>query len=426
MVKFIHAADVHLDSPLRGLERYEGAPLAALRGATRRAFENLIELALAQAVDLVLLAGDLYDGEWKDYRTGLFFAQQMARLQAANIPVLIIAGNHDAASQITKVLRLPKNVHVCATAAPETRYFDQLGIAVHGQGFATRAVTVDLSSAYPLAEAGLFNIGLLHTALDGRPGHEPYAPCSVAGLRTRGYHYWALGHIHQRSIVNKEPWIVYPGNLQGRHSRETGAKGAVLVEVNNGAVERVTFHPLDVVRWAQCAVDVSSASTFDDCYAQLEPALRTAIPPAEERLLAVRVRLTGRSALHSQLHSRHEHFVNEVRALATSLGVGTLWLERVVLDTAPATAPLLPERHDALGGLVRSIRDLELDPTRLAALATEVEDLSTRLPLELRCGDDAFDPTQPEVLLGCLDEVKALLLERLLGTDATGASDILQ
>ncbi|MBK1642132.1 DNA repair exonuclease [Chromatium okenii] len=414
-MKFIHAADVHLDSPLRGLERYEGAPLAALRCATRRAFENLITLALTEAVDVVVLAGDLYDGEWKDYRTGLFFAQQMARLQAADIPVCLIAGNHDAASHITRVLRLPKNVHVFATTAPETKVFESLGVAVHGQGFATRAVTDDLSRNYPLAHSDLFNIGVLHTALDGRPGHEPYAPCSIAGLRSQGYHYWALGHVHQHSIISQAPWIVYPGNVQGRHSRELGAKGAVLVEVSDGAVSSVTFHSLDVVRWAQCVIDLSAVASLDDGYDAIEAALRAASVQAEERLLAVRVRLNGNCALHAQLHAHHDQIVNNVRALTNGLGASEVWLERVMIETTSAAAPAVADRHDALGDLLRLIRDLELDRGRQTALVQEVEDLNTRLPAELRGGDDAFDLSQPAVLQGCLDEVKALLMERLLG-----------
>jgi len=418
-VKFIHAADVHLDSPLRGLERYEGAPLEALRCATRRAFENLIALALSEAVDMVVLAGDLYDGEWKDYRTGLFFAQQMARLQAADIPVCLIAGNHDAASQITRVLRLPSNVHVFATTAPETKVFEPLGIAVHGQGFATRAVTDDLSRNYPLAYPDLFNIGVLHTALDGRPGHEPYAPCSVAGLRSQGYHYWALGHVHQHSIISQAPWIVYPGNLQGRHSRELGAKGAVLVDVNNGVVNSVTFHPLDVVRWARCVLDFSAIATLDDGYDAIEAALCAASEQADKRLLAVRVCLSGRSALHTQLHTQHEHIINNVRALTNGLGGGEVWLERVVLETTAVTAPAL-DRHDALGELLRLLGDIELDTERQTALLQEVEDLNARLPPELRTGDDAFDLSQPAVLQSCLDDVKALLMERLLNQSAAG------
>ncbi|NUU22496.1 MAG: DNA repair exonuclease, partial [Streptomycetaceae bacterium] len=178
-MKLLHAADLHIDSPLRGLSRYPGAPAEEFRSAVRRALENLVDLAVHEGVDAVLLAGDVYDGDWKDYRTGLFFGAQMQRLREADIRVCMVAGNHDAQSKITKELRLPENVHRFSTAQPETKEYEDLGLAVHGQGFAERDVTDNLALAYPKARDGCLNIGLLHTALEGADGHDTYAPCRV-------------------------------------------------------------------------------------------------------------------------------------------------------------------------------------------------------------------------------------------------------
>lgn len=263
MFKFIHAADIHLDSSPRGLARYEGAPVEQLRGATRRALENLIELAIAEKAAFVLLVGDLYDGDWKDYNTGLFFAAQMAKLREANIHVFLVAGNHDADSQITRHLRLPDNVTMFPTQAPERKVLADFDVALYGQGFHTRAVTKDLSVAYPEPDPTLFNIGLLHTSVDGREGHEPYAPCTVEGLRSKGYDYWALGHVHKREILHEDPWIVFPGNTQGRHVRETGPKGCLLVTVQDGRV-LPEFRGLDMLRWSVCEVDVSGTATAEE------------------------------------------------------------------------------------------------------------------------------------------------------------------
>ena len=238
-MKFIHAADLHLDSPLTGLERYEGVPIDAVRGATRRALENLVGLALDNDVAFVLIAGDVYDGDWPDYNTGLFFAQQMGRLREAGVWVVIASGNHDAQSQISKTLRLPDNVIVLSAARPQSVEFEEHGVVIHGQSFTTRSVTEDLSLKYPEARAGLLNVGLLHTSLNGRPGHEPYAPCTLDGLLAKGYDYWALGHVHSREVAHEDPWVVFPGNTQGRHARETGAKGCSLVTVADGAVVSV-------------------------------------------------------------------------------------------------------------------------------------------------------------------------------------------
>ena len=229
MFKFLHAADIHLDSPLLRLDVYEGAPAAEIRGATRRAFENLVQTALAEKVDFVVLAGDIYDGDWKDYNTGLHFAARIARLREAGIPVILAAGNHDAASSISRSLRLPDNARVFPHDRPDTFRLESVNVAVHGQSFGSPAVRADLSRGYPAPVPGCFNVGLLHTGVNGREGHEPYAPCTLAALREKGYDYWALGHVHQREVLSAEPLVVFPGNTQGRHARETGAKGCILV-----------------------------------------------------------------------------------------------------------------------------------------------------------------------------------------------------
>jgi DNA repair exonuclease SbcCD nuclease subunit len=258
MFRFIHAADPHLDSPLRGLEAHEGAPVETLRGATRKAFENLVNLAIDEAVNFVVIAGDLYDGDWKDYSTGLFFRGQMVKLQAKGIPVYLIAGNHDAASVISKKLTLPENVHVFSTRTAETMEVPGLAAVIHGRGFPHRAVPENLAVDYPAAVPGKFNLGLLHTSLTGRPDHDTYAPCSEQDLRNKGYAYWALGHIHQPEVISEDPWIVFAGNCQGRHARETGPRGCRLVTVKDSLeVASAEWRDLDVVRWQSVEVPLA-------------------------------------------------------------------------------------------------------------------------------------------------------------------------
>ncbi len=420
MLKFLHAADVHLDSPLCGLARYDGAPVEEIRGATRRAFEALVDLALDEEVAFLLLAGDLYDGDWKDYNTGLFFAAQMGRLAAAGIPVFLAAGNHDAASQITKVLRPPANVRVFSTRHPETALLESAGVAIHGQGFAHAAVADDLSAAYPPAVPHLWNIGLLHTSLDGRPGHAAYAPATIDGLRSRGYQYWALGHVHQREVVAAEPWIVYPGNLQGRHIRETGGKGATLVTVDDLGVARLEHRDLDVFRWAVCAVDLAGAASEGEMLDRVRGGLEGELARAAGRPLAARLRLHGASPLHAGLTGDADRWREELRALGNGFGRGALWIESVRFETRPAAdlAGALA-REDALGGLLRTVRDLEAGEGELAELAAGFAELRAKLPAELFAGAagadaDAFDPADPARLRGLLEEVKDLLLARLL------------
>jgi exonuclease SbcD len=415
MFRFLHAADVHLDSPLRGLERYEGAPVEEIRGATRKAFVNLVDLAIREEVAFLLLAGDLYDGDWKDYNTGLFFIAQMRRLEAAGIRVFVVAGNHDAASQITKVLRPPANVRMLRTKKPETVLLEEIAVAIHGQGFAGASVKDDLSAGYPPAVSSFFNIGMLHTSLDGRPGYANYAPCTVAGLLSRGYQYWALGHVHEREEVAREPWIVFPGVLQGRHARETGAKGATLVTVEDGEVLSVEARELDVMRWAFCAVDLTGVAATDQALEIVEAALEREMARAKGRPLAARIELAGACEVHEELRRDPERWTQEVRALATRFGGDGVWIERILLRTRrPAAVEKVLDREDALGGLAGSIRELKGDEARLTALAEELADLRRKLPAELFAAGEVPDFTVPAALREILPEVEDLLVARLL------------
>ncbi|MEA3274470.1 MAG: DNA repair exonuclease, partial [Pseudomonadota bacterium] len=270
MFRFIHTADAHIDSPLEGLEAYDGAPVDALRGATRFAFENLVQLALDEAVDFVVIAGDLYDGDWKDFSTGLFFTRQMARLNAGGVPVYLIAGNHDAASVLTRRLTLPDNVHLFSTRTAESKEVPNLPVVVHGRGFPHRAVPENLVPDYPAPVPGVFNIGLLHTSMTGAPGHDTYAPCSLRDLTDKGYDYWALGHVHQPQVLSRDRWVLFPGNLQGRHVRETGPRGCQLVTVSDSMeVVSAEHRHLDVVRWDRVLVDVSAIEDASEALARI-------------------------------------------------------------------------------------------------------------------------------------------------------------
>jgi len=409
-MRFIHAADLHIDSPLRGLAVYEGAPVDTLRSASRVAFTNLVRDAVAEQVDLVVLAGDMFDGDWPDYNTGLFFTRQLTELTRAGIAVVMVAGNHDAASQLTRRLELPSGATLLAHERAQTVGPDELGldVAVHGRSYATRDTTEDLTRTYPAPVPGVFNIGLLHTALDGRPGHDLYAPCSLDALTSAGYGYWALGHVHRREVLHRDPWVVFSGNLQGRHAREVGPKGYLLVTVEDREVLALDFRAADAVRWSHVRVDVAAAHRVHEVADLVQAQLREALRGAEGRLVATRVTLTGTTVAHDRLLAEHERLEAQIRSHSYELG--PVWVERVVHDTRrPTDLSNVARRDDALAELFGSIAAFRADPAELVGRYGEhFAKLRDKLPY-VAVDEGGLDPHRPEVLLRALDAAEARL-----------------
>jgi DNA repair exonuclease SbcCD nuclease subunit len=329
----------------------------------------------------------------------------------------MVAGNHDAASEISRHLRLPENVTQLSESSPETKVFDDLEVAVVGQGYATRAVSADLASSFPAADSHLFTIGLLHTSLDGRPGHANYAPCAVEALRSKSYDYWALGHVHQREEVRSDPWIVFPGNLQGRHAREVGAKGATLVTVRSKEVEAVEALELDDVRWHHCVVDAGGLAGTDDVLAAIADRFQSIADEPGHRLSAVRVRLVGPSPAHEELWRDPFGFEAEVRSIA--IRAGALWVEKLSIDTIRAADLARAREDDVVAVLAGRIADLRHDRTLLAAYEPLFSDLRKKIAADARSADDAPIDTAKigtaDHLAACLDAslemVVALLAE---------------
>jgi DNA repair exonuclease SbcCD nuclease subunit len=326
----VHAADLHLDSPLRGLVKLdEDAPRDRIRSATRFAFNRLVSLCVEQRASVLLLAGDLFDGDLRDHNTAVYFSRALGRLALIGCRVFIVRGNHDAASEVTRSVTLKEHVHVFDHRRPETLVLEDIGLAIHGQSFGTRAVTDNLARAFPAPERGHLNVGLLHTNATGSSVHDNYAPCTVTELRDKGYDYWALGHIHARQVLHEDPWIVYPGNLQGRHVRETGPKGATVIEVEGGRVTAVTHHDLDVVRWETVEVDAGEARSLDDVGDAVGKALSGVLEAAGMDVL-VRVTVRGGGTTDDLFARNPERVRAEVSARAAE--IPGLWTERILLE----------------------------------------------------------------------------------------------
>lgn len=423
-MKFLHAADIHLDSALDGLERYEGAPVDLIRSATRRALENLVTLAIREKVDFVVIAGDLYDGSWRDFNTGMFFVRQVAKLRDSGIRVYLIAGNHDAASLMTRKLRLPTNPAgdsiMLSHELAETRRLDDLGVAIHGRSFANQAETRNMVPDYASPIPHWFNLGILHTSLNGSEEHDTYAPCTPAELKSKGYAYWALGHIHKRSVLPPEGFAagtapaLYSGNIQGRHIREPGPRGCFLVTVDERHQVDVQFQALDVFRWNVCTVACAGTKSTDDVIEQFRTSLRLLIAQNEDRPMGVRVVLEGATAAHQALVSHRDALNAELRTAATIISDAQVWTEKIVIKTSyPGEVHLSADCDGPLAELTRYLDELPNDPQAVAELATELKELSRKLPPELLQAPDGLQLADTGWLREIVQELKPLLLDRL-------------
>jgi DNA repair protein SbcD/Mre11 len=403
--RFLHAADLHLGSPFLGLAQKDGDVAARFAAASRSAFEDLVTKALEEGVSFVVIAGDVFDGDWKDASIALFLNRQLARLSNRGVPTFLLRGNHDAESLVTKSLTWSENVFEFSTRRPEIHRIKDLRVALHGRGFPHREVVENYAVDYPEPVAGWFNIGVLHTAC-GRTGHENYAPCTVADLAARGYDYWALGHVHAFEIVSRDPWIVYPGNLQGRSIRECGERGAVIVEVADGVVAEVRRIVTDYARWAEIFVDATPHGDETDLLRAVEAEVRPHAMAAEGRLLAARVILTGATKLHPRFIADRDRLRDEVEAAAQRSG-DDIWLERLRIETAD---PQRSTRDPALTevDLAAALQKCEADVALRARVAELVRTVKDKLP-----GGMAEDASIALDLDSILTEARALALGRL-------------
>ncbi len=413
-VKFIHAADIHLDSPLNGLSAYPDAPADQLRGATRDAFTLLVDHAIDEAVDFMVIAGDLYDGSWRDYNTGIFFCKEMGRLKRASIPVYLLFGNHDAESEMTRKLELPDNVHCFASNKAGTLRVEGLPVALHGQSFKQKETTSNLVPGYPAAIPGHFNIGVLHTALEGYAAHANYAPCTVDELHAKGYQYWALGHVHEFAQWSGPSTIVFPGNLQGRNVRECGRRGAVLVTVDDDGEVSVERILIDVLRWEHVQLDVSACETLEEVSRRIGEALHLLLDVDGHVPRAVRVTLTGRTKAHGQLFGLEAQLRAEVLAQIASIGNERLWLEKVRIQTqASVDATKVHARMDAFTDLQAILDAAAADPDFIAVLQKELAPFAAKAPLDLQPLVPLLEQIRQGDLKGLVDEVAPGLLAHL-------------
>jgi DNA repair exonuclease SbcCD nuclease subunit len=414
-VKFIHAADIHLDSPLTGLSAYADAPVEMLRTATRDAFTNLVTEAIEQQVDFMVIAGDLYDGTWKDHNTGIYFCKEMGRLRKVGIQVYLLFGNHDAESEMTKKLQLPDNVFTFDTRKPSTFRLEHLKVVLHGRSFKDKETLENLATGYPAPEPGMFNIGVLHTALEGNSAHANYAPCSLDELHAKGYHYWALGHVHEYQVWKGASTVVFPGNLQGRHIRETGPRGAVIVTADEYGIQELDRLFVDVLRWTSLEVEITDCKSLSEVVGTVGKNLEKLIENSPSSIpMAVRINVTGKTSVHGELFGLESQLRLEILALAVTIGSDRLWIEKVKVSTSALDdGEIVRARADALSDLQDLLEAAETDPDFIKSLQEDLLGFVNKAPLELQSAIPYFKDIRSGDLLELVREVRPGLVSHL-------------
>jgi exonuclease SbcD len=416
--RFIHAADLHLDTPFEGIGRVAPSVAAALREASLEAFDGLVRLAVERHVSFVLLAGDIYDGPERGVRAQLRFLRGLEQLAAHGIRTFIVYGNHDPLEGWSALRHWPPEV--ITFGADEVQYatVDTAGTrlaTVYGISYARRATAENLALRFRRTPDPGLHIGLLHCNVGGHPDHAPYSPCTVDDLRRAGMHYWALGHVHRRQVLaSEDPWVVYPGNLQGRsaHAGDQGEKGAYLVEADEMGVRSVDFVPLDRVRFVAADLDVSDIEDLaglQTALADLSAATRQA---QEGRSLVVRVTLVGRGPVHAdaQRVGALDDLLREMR-LGTEDDTPFFWWDGLVDRTrAPLDLPAIRERGDLSSELMARADALAANPADLAPILAAQDDVLRRAGV-LRWIRDDPSPDH-ETLLRDAEAIALDVLER--------------
>ena len=418
-LRFVHAADLHLDSPFVGIKAIAPDNVAdALQDATFGAYENIINLCIDERVHALLVAGDVYDSADRSLRAQLKFVEGLKRLDDAGIRSFVCHGNHDPLDGWEARLDYPPGCMRFDTKAESVPVFedDPERAVVHGISYPTRDVYDNLALRLGKGDPEAFSIGLMHANAGSDTTHVNYAPCSLEDLEKSGIDYWALGHVHARQVLSeRSPTVVYPGNPQGRHPNEPGARGVYLVEVDDDGAVRLDFRSVDIVRWERTVLDISQMDAEQDLIDGIHQSIDDTLNAANGASVVLRIALAGRGGLHNGL--RQTGFIEDIMESINrewAKRAPFAWCERIEDETAARfNREERVEGSDFLAEVLKTGDRAKKDPGLLARLQDGLPDLyqhrlyRQHLSDHVPSGDD---------LSTMVDEAEAILVN-LLGED---------
>ncbi|MYG42461.1 MAG: DNA repair exonuclease [Rhodobacteraceae bacterium] len=409
MFRFVHTADLHLDSPLKSLALRDPELKQQVGIGTRETFAKIVNLCIEEKVDALLIAGDLYDSDQTSMYTARFLANQMQRLHQEGIRVFIIKGNHDAGSVITGQLIFPDSVKIFSIKAETvTIAKGDLNIAIHGVSFPNRPVPESLVPKFPSPSEGMFNIGMLHTSLGGAQGHDTYAPSNINELQQVGYDYWALGHIHKQSCHTGETTVVMPGIPQGRNIGEDGEKTVSLVSVDETGITELQQVSLSVLQFERVKIDVSDITEWRELVETIHKSIQQLMQTLSHKIYVLRLNLLGTTDLNWRIRRDSEILLEEARRIVDDNH--EFWIEKVEINTRGKT---VNDNNQVYAGALTNLaflEDTEIPHSVLREIGEYTETVLKALP-----------PASRKVL-GDSEEEKNKTVEELL---KEGISDTL-
>ena len=367
-LRFVHAADLHLDSPFRGVGDASTALKDRLQAATLGALGRIVDHTIHSKADFLVIAGDIYDSKDRSLRALVSFRKEMERLAEQNIPVYIVHGNHDPLNGWGSGFKLPPNV-VTFGGRIDSEPFIRRGrkvAQITGVSYLEERVTDNLACSFKPVYGAPYSIAVLHANVGHQSGHADYAPTTVGELLSAGFHYWALGHVHTRSILASEPaMVVYPGNTQGRNPRESGPRGCYQVDVDSFGRAHLEFVDTSIARWAHIEFSIASVGTMDQLVDAISEKARLEASGFEGPTV-IRCTIRGKGPLHRDLQRDEMN-----KELAEILGS----IDRTVISESVriATGPELD--YESLVRTETMIGDL----LKLSEMALEDSDMRERL-----------------------------------------------